>query len=148
VHIPLVNINNFLLDQFGPFNYRNSNTVLLEKLLERSRNVDEKMVFAHFGKDKFEIVVTQNQKLLLFNSFDYMTKEDFLYYLLFTAEQLALNPETLRLQLLGSVAEGDDYFKIAYKYVRNVSMLDVSDMQRHNDFSVADNLKHFILLGS
>jgi hypothetical protein len=39
----------------------------------------------HFSEGHFEIIVIQNQKLLLFNSFDYQT-EDFIYYVLFTAD--------------------------------------------------------------
>jgi hypothetical protein len=46
----------------------------------------------HFSEGHFEIII-QNQKLLFFNSFDYQTPEDFIYYVLFTAEQLSLNPE-------------------------------------------------------
>jgi hypothetical protein len=43
----------------------------------------------HFSEGHFDCY--QNQKLLLFNSFDYQTPEDFIYYVLFTAEQLSLN---------------------------------------------------------
>lgn len=146
VYIPYVNINNFLIDQFGPFTYKNSNTILVTKLLDLSKNVDETQVFTHFSKDKFEIIVVQNQKLILFNSFEYQTKEDFLYYLLFTAEQLHLNPETFKLQLLGEISEDSEYFRMAYKFVRNVSLIDISEMKSHNDLSKNDNLKHFILL--
>mgnify|MGYP000967435394 CR=1 FL=1 len=104
--------------------------------------------FPFFSKNKFEIIVVQNQKLLLFNSFDFVTKEDFIYYLLFTTEQLNLNPENFKVQLLGVISEDSELFEIAYKYVRNVSILDVSNIENNNDLSKADNLKHFILLQS
>ena len=126
VFIPYVNINNFLFDQFSTFNYKHVNTILVSKLLELSKNIDEKQVFVHFSKNKFEIIVVQNQKLLLFNSFDFVTKEDFIYFLLFTIEQLNLNPEHFKLQLLGLISEESELFEIAYKFVRNVSLLDVS----------------------
>ena len=148
VFIPFVNINNYLLDQFSTFNYKHVNTILVSKLLELSKNIDEKQVFVHFSKNKFEIIVVQNQKLLLFNSFDFVTKEDFIYYLLFTTEQLNLNPEHFKVQLLGFISEDSELFEIAYKYVRNVSLLDVSNIENNNDLSKTDNLKHFILLQS
>jgi hypothetical protein len=148
VYIPYVNINNYLLDQFESFDYRQANSILVSKLLDLSKNVDEKQVFVHFSGEKFEIVVVQNQKLLLFNSFEYKTTADFIYYLLFTAEQLNLNPEHFRLQLLGDISEEGEFFAIAFKYIRNVSLLDVSELQQHNDFSRAQNLKHFILFQS
>jgi len=92
--------------------------------------------------------VVQNQKLLLFNSFEYKTPEDFIYYILFTAEQLQLNPENFQLELLGTIQEEDAYYKIAFQYIRNVSLLDVSNIENNNDLSKADNLKHFLLLQS
>jgi hypothetical protein len=146
VYIPYVNINNFLIDQYGPFTYKNSNSILVARLLELSKNIDSKRVFAHFSPTKFELVVVQNQNLILFNSFDYTTKEDFLYYLLFTAEQLGLNPETFRLQLLGDITEDSEYFQMAYKYVRNVSLVDISDFHQYSELTKAQILKHFILL--
>ena len=148
VFIPFVNINNYLLDQFLTFNYKHVNTILVSKLLELSKNNDEKQVFVHFSKNKFEIVVVQNQKLLLYNSFDFVTPEDFIYYLLFTTEQLNLNPEHFKVQLLGLISDDSELFEIAYKYIRNVSLLDVSNNANKNDLSKADNLKHFILLQS
>lgn len=148
VYIPYVNINNYLIDQFGPFEYRHTNSILVAKLLDLSGNIEVKQVFAHFCKNTFEIIIVQNRKLVLFNSFEYQTPADFIYYLLFTAEQLQLNPEYFKLQLLGDISEDSELFRMAYKYVRNVALLDVSGLQRNNDFSIARNLKHFILFQS
>ncbi len=148
VYIPFVHINNCLIDQFGPFDYRHANSVLATKLLDLSRNVEEKQIFAHFEKTHFELVIVQNRKLLFLNSFEYTTAADFIYYLLFTAEQLDLNPEYFKLQLLGTISEESELFKLAYKYVRNVSMLDVSDLQRSNEFSAEKNRRNFILFNS
>ncbi|HEU0137096.1 MAG TPA: DUF3822 family protein [Flavobacterium sp.] len=148
VYIPYVNINNFLIDQFGTFNYRHSNSVWVSKILDASKNVDQKQVFVHFNTDSFQLAVVQNQKLLLFNSFEFKTCEDFIYYLLFTAEQLNLNPESFQLHLLGTISEDSEYFKIAYKYVRNVALFDVSALAAKTGLSTSDNLLHYILLQS
>jgi len=148
VYIPYANINNFLIDRFGNFIYKHAHTILVSKLLDFSKNIDEKKMFVHMAQGHFEIIIVQNQHLLLFNSFEYKTPEDLIYYLLFTAEQLNLNPETFKLEFLGDIAESDAYFKIAYKYIRNVSLFDVSDLQTGNSFSAAENRKHFILFQS
>ncbi|MDD2821437.1 MAG: DUF3822 family protein [Flavobacterium sp.] len=148
VYIPYVNINNFFIDQFGAFDYKHANSILISKLLVASKNKDEKKMFVHINTGHFEIIVVQNQKLLLFNSFDYNTPEDFLYYILFTAEQLNLNPENFALELIGNIDTESDYFKIAYKYIRNVSLIDVEDLRWNNYFSEAENRNHFILFNS
>lgn len=148
VYIPYVNINNFFIDQFGSFDYKHANSILVTKLLDASKNNDDRKMIVNINPGHFEIVVIQNQKLHLFNSFDYQTPEDFIYYLLFTAEQLSMNPENFKLELLGTVNEEDDYYKIAFKYIRNVSLFDVSNLQKNNTFSTAENLKYFILFQS
>jgi hypothetical protein len=148
VYIPYVNINNFFIDQFGAFDYKHANSILVSKLLVASKNKDDKKMFVHINSEHFEIIVVQNQKLLLFNSFDYNTPEDFLYYILFTAEQLNLNPENFPMELIGNIDTESDYFKIAYKYIRNVSLIDVNDLRWNNYFSEAENRNHFILFNS
>jgi len=148
VFVPYVNINNVFVDYFGTFTYKHAATILVSRLLERSKNIDDKKMFVHMATNHFEIVVVQNQHLLLYNTFEYKTPEDLIYYLLFTAEQLNLNPEFFKLEFLGNIAEEDAFFKIAYKYIRNVSVLDVKDLQENNSLSTSENLKHFILLQS
>ena len=148
VFVPYININNIFIDQFGTFAYKHVSTILVSRLLERSKNIDEKKMFVHMASGHFEIVVVQNQHLLLYNTFEYKTPEDLIYYLLFTAEQLNLNPEVFKLEFLGNISEDDAYFKMAYKYIRNVSLLDVKDLKENNSLSTSENLKHFILLQS
>lgn len=148
VYIPYININNFLIDNVGSFDYKHVNSILVEKLLEASKNNDDKKMIVNFNPEHFEIIVVENQKLLLFNSFEYQTPEDFIYYLLFTAEQLSLNPEIFPLELLGTINKNDPFYAIAYKYIRNVSFLDVSALQQKNNFSTAENQKHYILFQS
>jgi hypothetical protein len=146
VYIPYVNMNNFFIDQYGSFEYKHANSVLVSKLLDLSKNNEERKMFVHVSESHFEIIVVQNQKLHLFNSFEYKTPEDFIYYILFTAEQLQLNPENFKLELLGAIVETDAFYQIAYKYIRNISLFDVSDFT--NNFTEKENREHFILLHS
>lgn len=148
VHVPFVNVNNFLIDQFGTFDYKNVNTVLVSRMLELSKNKEEKQVCIHLQDTHFEIVITHNLKLLLYNSFEYKTPEDFVYYLLFTLEQLQLNPETVSVFLLGKVSENDPCFEIAYRYIRNISLLDVSALANSYSLSQPEALQYYILLNS
>lgn len=146
VYIPYVNLNNYFIDQFGTFDYRHANTILVHKLLDLSKNNEERKMFVHVSDNHFEIVVIQNQKLQLYNTFEYKTPEDFIYYLLFTAEQLFLNPENFKLELLGKITEGDPLYNIAYKYVRNTNLFDVGFMA--GPLTEAEKREHFILLHS
>ena len=146
VYIPYVNMNNFFIDQYGSFDYKHANSILVSKLLDLSKNNEELQLFVHVSESHFEIIVLQNQKLHLHNSFDHKTPEDFIYYILFTAEQLQLNPENFKLKLLGNITEDDAFYKIAFRYIRNISLFDVSDFK--NSFTEKENREHFILLQS
>ena len=146
VYIPYVNMNNFFIDQYGSFDYKHANSILVSKLLDLSKNNEELQLFVHVSESHFEIIVLQNQKLHLYNSFDHKTPEDFIYYILFTAEQLQLNPENFKLKLLGNITEDDAFYKMAFRYIRNISLFDVSDFK--NSFTATENREHFILLHS
>ena len=146
VYIPYVNMNNYFIDQFGTFDYKHANTILVNKLLDLSKNNQESKMFVHVSDTHFEIVVIQNQKLQLYNTFEYKTPGDFIYYILFTAEQLFLNPENFKLELLGKITEGDSLYTIAYNYVRNTNLFDVSFMT--GSLTDAEKREHFILLHS
>jgi Protein of unknown function (DUF3822) len=148
VYVPLINVNNFLIDQFGAFEYKNVNSVLVSKLLDASRNIDEKQVYVHVQDTHFEIVVVRSQKLLLYNSFEYKTPEDFLYYLLFTMEQLFLNPETAKVNVLGKISENHSCFALAYTYIRNIALYDATALQEKWGKTREEALEHFILFNS
>lgn len=148
VYVPQSKVNEIFEQHFKSLRYKHVHTVLVSRLLDLSKNVDDKRMFVHMAKTHFEIMVVQNQHLLLFNSFDYKTPEDLIYYILFTAEQLNMNPESFKLEFIGDIAEDSSFYQMVYKYVRNVSVFDLSDLTLNNELSTAENLKHFILLQS
>jgi len=121
IYIPFVNINNFLLDKYGSFTYKHSATILIEKLLNLYKNLEGDFCFVNVIGNNFEIVVLKNKKLELYNNFTFTTKEDFIYYILFTSEQLNLNPEMFKLVFLGDIEKDSDLYKITYQYIRNVT---------------------------
>lgn len=120
VYIPFVNINNYIFDRFGEFEYRHFSSILVETILHNHPDVTTPHMYVHVQQGHFEIAVIKDKKLLLYNTFEYANKEDFIYYILFTAEQLELNPEEFPLYFLGEIYEGDEFHEIAYTYVRHI----------------------------
>lgn len=148
IYVPFVNVNNFLLDQFSSFEYKNTNSILVEKVLDKSKNIDDKTVYVHLQENHFEIIIAKNQQLLFFNSFDHTTKEDFIYYLLFTLEQMQLNPETVSVLLFGKITTDNPLFKTAYQFIRNCSLLDLHNTAQTFGVSIEEASNHFILFNS
>ncbi len=149
VYVPYMNVNNFFIDVFGEFEYRHFSSILVEKLLNNTPYQNEATVYVHLQPRHFEVVVVKQKKLLLYNSFSHTTKEDFIYYILFIAEQLQLDPETLQLQLLGDISEESELYEILYTYVRDVRFVTIKNPYSFED-DVAEKLPHqdFVLLNS
>lgn len=144
VYVPLMNINNFIFDRFGSFEYKHSATILINRVLILEKNTKINKMYLNVEDNHFEIVVVKNNLLKFYNRFEFITKEDFIYYLLFTAEQLQLNPEEFPLVLMGTIVEGDELYQIAYKYIRDVVLLHSNSMIYRMDSSS----KYFTLLNS
>jgi len=144
VYVPYVNINNYLFQNFGEFNYKHHSTVLVEKLLKTEDSTDKTM-YANVFKNSFDIVVIENKSLIFLNSFTYETKEDFIYYILFIAEQLQLNTEEFKLYFTGEIEKSSEAYKITYKYIKNIFFLESKNII-FKDLEIK-NHTNYILLG-
>ncbi len=122
VYVPFANINNYIFDLFGEFEFKHSGTVLIGTLLNQTRASSEPVCYVQVSDKEMEMVVVSEKKLLFYNHFTYKTAEDFLYYLLFGLEQLHIDLEKVQLKLFGLVEEGDTIFELCHRYVRNVSV--------------------------
>ncbi|MFH1321120.1 MAG: DUF3822 family protein [Bacteroidota bacterium] len=115
---------------------------LIEGLLIQYKNHNDKKLIIHFRDSHFDVVVLDGKNLILFNSFDYQTKEDFVYYILFVCEQLQLNPENQELVLIGEIEKNSDHYSLLYKYIRNISLGERSDSFEYS-YLFNDTPKHF-----
>lgn len=149
VYIPYVNINNYFFEKYGAFQYKHFATILLENIFQLPQQSDEAIVYVHVQKQQFEIVVIQQKKLVFYNSFEYFSSEDFIYYLLFTLEQLQLNPNSIPLYFLGDIDKSDVLYSVTYTYVRHVHFLEkstpyhfhesIDQTASHRDFTLLNN---------
>ena len=149
VYVPYVNINNYIFETFGEFVYKHSSSILIESLLHYSKNSENPMVYININKSTIELLVVENNVLQLFNVFEYHSKEDFIYYVLFVFEQLNLDVETTTVELSGNVSIGDELFTMLYIYVRHVRFVD-----KMYDFTITAETdrrylhQHYLILNS
>ena len=144
VYVPYVNINNFLFQNFGEFEYKHYSSVMLEKLFSIATN--DICCYIHVSKSTFDIVIIKNSNLQFFNVFEYKTKEDFMYYVLFTLEQLDLSTEETLVSILGDMEEDSDLFRLMYTYIRNIDFLSSKNPVFNNQKEISKH-SNFILLG-
>lgn len=132
VYIPFVNINNYIFDSFGEFTYLHSSTVFLQNIL-KNFNVIEKSMYINVYLQDFHLFVIEQNQVVLFNHFNFNTKEDFVYYTLFVAEQLKMNTNEFPLHLFGNIIKEDTTFQLLYKYIRNIEIYNTENQNLSNN---------------
>ena len=110
-----------LQKQFPGITLKHASSTLIDALLIQHKNEAEPGFIAHVYPTHFELVHINKRKLIYYNSFEYQSREDFLYFLLFTAEQLGLNPESMELLLTGEVKKQSPLYELLYTYIRYIS---------------------------
>ncbi len=120
VYVPFTNINNYIFDLYGEFDYEHHSTVTIHSLLNTNSHEQDTTGYIHVGRQQIDITIIANKQLLFYNTFDFVTKEDFIYYILFTLEQLKLNPEHISIKLFGAIEEDDEIYKLCHRYIKNV----------------------------
>lgn len=83
-------------------------------------NKSGKNILVNVKQQAFDLLVIEENKVHFINTFPYKSSEDFLYYLLFTCEQLKLNTETMELHLAGEIDKRSGLAKLMEKYIRNI----------------------------
>lgn len=117
-------------DLWANANIMHQASVFLESLLISQRNLsNENTVFIHVGKNSFELVWLKKDRIGFYNRFRFNSPEDFIYFILFTFDQLKLNPESTEIVFSGQIERSSPSYEICWKYIRNISFA-----QRNNNF--------------
>lgn len=100
---------------------RHESGVLLENLIkENLGRTDDPRIYLNVKDRRFEMLVLNGAKLLFYNNFRFKTKEDFLYFLLFSMEQLKLDAETVPVYFMGMIEEDSNIVELTKRYVRDI----------------------------
>jgi len=149
VFVPFVNINNYIFERFGAFEYKHASTILIESLVDLESNSNNIKMYVNVDSDHFEIIVVDKGDLMFYNSFNYLSKEDFIYFILFTVEQLKLDTETIPLILIGNISKDDELFEMVYKYIRFVDFIEPFHDYKFIDAQNPPNpYSNFVILNS
>lgn len=119
--------------KFYKYKISNFSSTLIESLLINHKNQSLKnKVFTNIRPSYFDIIIIEDKQLIYYNAFRYRTKEDLIYFLIFTLEQLKLNPEIIDLVLLGEINKSSNYYEILFNYIRNISFIERNDYFKYS----------------
>lgn len=105
---------------YSKVTYHHFSSGLIETLLSQNKNETKKKLYVHVQASHFEAIVIEGKKLLFYNTFSYLSAEDFMYYLLFVCEQLHLNPENTETIMIGEIERTSAIYPLAQKYIRTL----------------------------
>ncbi|WP_019039612.1 DUF3822 family protein [Psychroflexus tropicus] len=133
VYIPYVNINNYLFDIFGSFEFTHILTGLIQKALSKSKDHHE-YIQVHLGDQYLYLTAFRDQHLILANAFHYDTSEDLCYYILFCSEELNMDRESLELNFTGDFVNTKENaaLQILLSYVKHISFSNFEDFKAFN----------------
>ena len=97
-------------------------SAFIESQIRLNKHESEAKVSVLIRNQYFDVVITQGSDLKLYNSYRFHSSEDIMYYLLFTMEQLQLNPDQIAVRCYGEIEKISSHWMLARKYIRNISM--------------------------
>ncbi len=122
VFLPFVNVNNYLLEKFGSFNYYHYSTILIKKLIKYDSS-KEISIYANIQSNNFHVIILKNKKLIYYNIFDFKEKEDILYFLLFVLKQNKIDQNKHKLSVLGKIKKESETYLLLTKFINNIEIL-------------------------
>jgi len=107
-------------------------SVLINNFL--NYNQMKETMFLYLKESFVNIIITKNEKLLFQNKFEYKTKEDLLFYVLFCIQQNNMSNEEIKTIVFGNIKKEE--FNILYDYIRNIEYGNkLKDISCGNEFS-------------
>lgn len=115
---------------------RHASTIFLNTLIrEFSERTAETRAFVNVKNNCYELAILENDKIIFHNYFNFNTKEDFLYFILFTFEQLKIDNETTPLYFMGFIENNSSIINLCSRYIRNIRFIN-----RNNNLKFANEL--------
>ena len=105
---------------FPKAKYKAQESILIQQYSEL--NTEKKKAYLYLNEQKVSITIFNGDKLIFNNSFKYTSKEDLLYYVLFSFEQLKLSPDSIDTTVFGTIEDTDESFSLMYEYIRNIKL--------------------------
>ena len=126
VYLPYMNVNNYIIDNFGSFNFYHYSTLLIKKLIKYNKE-KEPCLYVNLQEESFQVLIIKKNKLLYYNNFDFKKKEDILYFLLFVIEQNKIDSNKSKLYLIGKIDLKSDAYLLISKFISNVEIIDFKE---------------------
>ena len=109
-----------LKEIFPSIQFINQQSVQIIDSLFENKKENNSQVCLQVHWDFFDVLVLQQGKIILANSYPFQNKDEFLYFSINLFEQLRLDPHSTEIILSGEIDEKDEKTVALRKYIRTV----------------------------
>jgi len=135
-------LNNIVTTYFPNAKQKAQQSILIDKFSKEYNT--EPTAYIYLCENTLNITAFKNEKLIFNNSFNFETKEDILYFVLFAFEQLKLDTNNVNTLLFGDITKDDYNFKLLYEYIRNIELGErPKQLKFPDEFNTLENQKYF-----
>jgi len=130
--------------QFHQTEFHHPSTARLAYLSSVAAPLKAPIILADIDKTIFSLTILKGKSFQFYNTYNYNSAEELLYYLLLVFEQLQLNPEESDLFLTGLISDKSEIFSLACRYIQNCRIADLPTLYNYEkDFSFLNSAFHF-----
>jgi hypothetical protein len=97
-------------------------TALIKAIYQYNRAIPNPLrVFIHVRDQYIDLVAYDGNRPAFFNSFPCQSREDILYFTIYSIEQLKLRPDSVQLYISGMLDAGSDTYRLLEQYFLSVA---------------------------
>ncbi|MBQ5957816.1 MAG: DUF3822 family protein [Bacteroidales bacterium] len=102
--------------------FAHQSSIFLKAILQEP--VDDPVnLFVNVNSRSFDLAIVKEGKLLFFNNFKFNTKDDFLYFLMFSLEQQQLTGQDLPVYFTGLISGNSEIIKLCERYIKRIRFI-------------------------
>ena len=110
-----------VLAKWGNASIVHSSSVFINSVMQ---NTENNGVYVNVRNRDFDMLIKKDGKLLFFNNFKFVTKEDFAYFLLFAMEQNGVSGQDTPVTFSGLLRPASDIVDLCGRYVKELRFVE------------------------
>ena len=137
-------LKSLIKESFPKVEIFNYSTIFIDKAIKLSTK--KETLLLDVGQQSFEIAATRSGKIISHNYFDFITVDEFMFFLLSFVKQNNIDLERVQLLISGKIALESNIGKSLKKYFHNIEQM-LSDSKNDKEEAFAE-LKNYTLIAN
>ena len=118
---------------------------LFDCILQKLSKYPGNKVYIHLSKDSFDVFVFKGDQFELYNTFELISEETFLYYLFFIVEQMKWNPDEFSMIFMGTFEPFRKYYEATKSYQNAIFFLSPEREHKYSEEHPSPFLVNFLI---